>query len=271
MIDVSFFLPGIRTHFWEQMYSTAVAACGKYSFEIVIVSPFDVPDNLKNVECVRVIKDFGNPTRCAQIAAANTRGRLLYHTVDDGFFYPGSIESAVTLYDATCSKLDMINMRYREGPGYSGAALPLDFWRAWSSAELQLPGVGKGWRTSLHFLIDRERFVELGGFDAQFEYLNHPLHDFAFRLQAAGGKIYHSPHEVINCTHYPNETIDHGPIHNAQIFHDAPIFHEMYQSPMAAFDRIPISFDNWKQSPPRWERRFGGKTPTTYEEMLNND
>ncbi len=269
MIDVSFFLPGIRTHFWERLYQTAIDACGNYTFEIVVVSPFDPPKSLLGNERFRVIKDFGCPTRCAQIAASNCRGRLIYHTVDDGFFYPGSIDSAVEFYDKHCQKDDMINMRYREGPNHTGGSLPLEFWTAWTSDELRLPGVAKDWKTSLHFLVNREKFLEMGGFDSRFEYLNHPLHDFAFRLQASGGKIYHSPQEVINCTHYPDQTVDHGPIHNAQIHHDAPIFREMYQNSQAAYERSSIPFDNWKNAPDVWERRFGNNRPETYAEMLN--
>ena len=269
MIDVSFFLPGIRTHMWEKFYETAKLACQNHTFEVVIVSPFEPPDSLKNVENFHVIKDWGCPTRCAQIAAANCKGRLLYHTVDDGYFYKGSIDVAIDLYDKLCTKKDMINMRYREAPDFGGTALPLNFWDAWSSEELQLPGISKNWKISLHFLINREQFVAMGGFDCQFEYLNHPLHDFAFRMQAAGGKILHSPLEVISCTHYPDQTVDHGPIHVAQIFHDSPIFCEIYKNPSAATERYTLDYDNWKKCDEAWDRRFKGKKPASYSEMLS--
>ena len=270
MIDVSFFFPGIRTHFWENLYASAQLACKRHSFEIVVVSPFDPPDSLKNVANFRVIKDWGSPTRCAQIAAKNCLGELIYHTVDDGFFIPDSIDLAIDLYRKSCSKDDMVNMRYREGQNFGGGTLPLTFWDAWTSEELKLPGVNPLWRTSLHFLINREKFIEMGGFDSTFEYLNHPLHDFAFRLQALGGKIFHSHTDVINCTHYPDESVDHGPIHNAQLYHDAPIFKEMYSDPNAAFSRSSIPFNNWENSSPIWERRFGNKKPQNYLEMIHN-
>ena len=268
MIDVSFFLPGIRTHFWEKFYETAKASCQDYTFEIVVCSPFDPPESLKNVENFRVIKDWGNPTRCAQIAALHSKGTLLYHVVDDGYFFPRSVDLAVKFYQQNCTEKDMVNMRYREGPNYSGNVLPLEFWNARGNVELQQPGVNQDWRISLHFLISRAQFYQLGGFDTKFEYLNHPLHDFAFRAQAAGGKIYHSPLETINCTHYPDRTVDHGPIHDAQLTHDAPIFHEMYQNPKAAFDRIDFPFDDWKNSPEIWDRRFKGKKAESYSEIV---
>jgi len=271
MVDVSFFFPGIRTHFWENLYASAHAACKRHTFEVVVVSPFDPPEPLKKFKNFRVIKDWGNPTRCAQIAAKNCSGKLIYHTVDDGLFIPDSIDIAIELYRSACSRNDMVNMRYREGQNFGGSQLPLSFWNAWTSEELRLPGVNPAWKTSLHFLIDREKFVEMGGFDTRFEYLNHPLHDFAFRLQALGGKIFHSQTEVISCTHYPGESVDHGPIHNAQLYHDAPIFNDIYSDPQAAFSRSLIPFDNWESSPAVWERRFGNKKPKDYKEMLNND
>jgi hypothetical protein len=269
MIDVSFFLPGIRTHMWEDFYKSAKLACQEHSFEIVVVSPFDPPEILQNNEQFRVIKDMGHPTRCAQIAALNSRGRLIYHCVDDGIFVPESVDYAIAIYDKSCTSKDMINMRYREGPNYSGGSLPLAFWDAKSSQELCAPGIDSTWRTAPHFLVDRKHFLSMGGFDCQFEYLNHPLHDLAFRVQANGGRIYHSPTDVINCTHYPELTVDHAPVHNAQINHDLPIFRKIYQNPRAAYERMILDISNWKNAPTVWKRRFGDDKITSYVDLIS--
>ena len=212
---------------------------------------------------------MGHPTRCAQIAALHSRGRLIYHCVDDGVFVPESVDNAIAIYDKACTTKDMINMRYREGPNYSGGSLPLTFWDAMSSPELCAPGIDNTWRTAPHFLVDRKHFLSMGGFDCQFEYLNHPLHDLAFRVQANGGRIYHSPTDVINCTHYPELTVDHAPVHYAQINHDFPIFRTLYQNPRAAYERINLDIDNWKDAPVIWKRRFGDGNITSYVDLMS--
>lgn len=62
---------------------------------------------------------------------------------------------------------------------------------------------------------------------------------------------------------------DHSPIHHAQVDHDQPIFKAMYSNPNILEER-EVEYDNWKQAPEIWERRFGNdpdKLPKTYEEL----
>ena len=268
MYDISILVPAIRTHMWKPLYDSAVAACKKYSFELVLVSPFELPEELQQHTNITLIKDYGCPTRAAQIGALHCKGKLIYHCVDDGVFFPDAIDVATDFYNECCEYKDTVNMRYREGSQYSGPPLPESFWYAYSSPELRLPGIDSEWKIALHFLISREYFLELGGWDCQFEYLNHSLHDLMFRIQANGGVVYSSPVETINCDHMPNRTGDHGPIHDAQTIHDAPIFHGIYKEHGAAAKRIVLDFDNWKSAPELWERRFGTSIPTTYSDLL---
>ena len=86
--DVSIMMPAIRTSQWLMMYGSLINACQKYSWELVLVSPFDLPDNMKHFENIKMIKDYGAPSRCAQIGAIACEGEFLYHCVDDAIFLP---------------------------------------------------------------------------------------------------------------------------------------------------------------------------------------
>jgi hypothetical protein len=272
MYDVSILMPAIRTKSWLMLYGSLLNSCKRHTFELVLVSPFDLPDNMKQLENVKLIKDYGAPTRCAQIGAEHCEGRLMYHCVDDAIFLPDSIDLAIDFFDAHCGHKDVVNMRYREGTNYSGQTLPMQFWMAWAHDELRLPGIPQHYKISLHHMMNMEYFRELGGWDCQFEYINHPLHDLMFRVQADGGTLYDSPTDGTTCNHFIDKTGDHAPIFDAQTFSDKPIFDEMYSFLNAAADRIHLDLDNWKDSPEVWVRRFkekeDGTLPSSYEEIL---
>ena len=57
-------------------------------------------------------------------------------------------------------------------------------------------------------------YKEVGGIDCRFEHVNMNCNDLAFRIQAAGGKIYPSPDIVIKQTNIStkNESVHRLPI-----------------------------------------------------------
>lgn len=267
--DISVLMPAIRTHKWFKMYNSLLNSCKKYTFELVLVSPFDLPEEMKNLTNVKLIKDYGCPTRAAQIGIYHCEGDMLYHCVDDALFFNNAIDMAFDFYKSEkCTHKDVVNMRYRESPNYTGPQLPLEFWNAYYHEELRLPGIKENWKISLHHFMSLNYFKSIGGWDCQFEYLNHPLHDLMFRVQSDGGVIYNSPMDVTTCDHYPGKSVDHGPIHDAQIYHDLPIFQKIYNEPNAVSKRIVLPLDNWKQCPDIWERRFKSEKPTCYIDLI---
>ena len=270
MVNVSLILPGIRTNNWYNFYQSALEACKEFSFELVIVSPFDLPKELVDLpyKNIKLIKDYGCPSRATQLAVLNAEGEFIYNCVDDGLFFQKSIDYALN-YCYRFDYMDILNMRYREQQGGSGTQLPFDFWYAWYHDELRLPGIKREWKISLHFLMRKALYLELGGVDCQFEYVNHGAHDLMFRIQELGGKIYDSSIEGLNCEHMPGISGDHKPIHDAQISHDKPIFDFIYQNPNAAKERLHLNLHNWKDSPEIWTRRFDpNNLPTKYEDLL---
>lgn len=265
--DLSILIPAIRVHKWYNLYNSLLNSCKKYTFELVLIGPFDLPPEMTGIKNVKFIKDFGCPTRAAQLGVSHCEGNFLYHCVDDALFFENAIDESLFFYEKNCSAKDVINMRYRESSNYTGVELPEEFWYAHFHEELRLPGINSSWKISLHHLMSLDYFKYLGGWDCQFEYLNHPLHDLMFRVQYDGGILYNSPIEATTCDHYPGTSGDHKPIHESQLYHDAPIFKTIYNDVNAVNKRVIIPLDNWKQCPDIWERRFKNKKPHSYYEL----
>jgi len=233
-----------------------------------LISPFDLPEPLG--DNVRVVKDYGCPTRAAQLGLSHCKGRLIYHCVDDGIFLEGAIDRAIKVYNKECNVEDALMMPYREGKNYSGKDMPSNYWTSGTHADLRMPGIAPNWKTSAHFMMDLDHLLNfLGGFDCNFEYLVHPIHDLMFRIQANGDAVIQPPFSVQNCSHLPGIMGDHGPIHYAQIEHDAPIFYNIYKYRKAADNRIQLDKHAWKNCPEIWERRFNNKKPKEYKELYD--
>ena len=253
------------------MYGSLFNACKEHSWELVLVSPFDLPPEMKHFDNVKLIKDYGAPTRAAQIGAIQCEGEYMYHCVDDAIFLPDAIDDAIKFLRQENNKKHVVNMRYREGAMYSGQTLHMGFWAAHSHGELQLPGIPREYKISLHHFMRMDYFKELGGWDCSYEYINHPLHDLMFRVQADGGQLFDSATDATTCNHYVNKSVDHAPIYDAQTYGDKPKFDAIYSQPgNPAADRIKIDLNNWEQSSPIWKRRFefkDGKLPQSYKEL----
>tara|TARA_R100000008_G_scaffold86793_1_gene81650 strand:+ start:16057 stop:16956 length:900 start_codon:yes stop_codon:yes gene_type:complete len=268
--DLTIVIPAFRVPLWENLYESAKDACKKYKWELLFVSPFDLPPGLQEKENVSLLKDYGNVVRCVQLGVQKAQGELFFLTVDDCVFAENSIDLAMEEYNKTCGEKDAMAMLYSEG----GNALPKEYWtvqgppgRPDIAAPLNLPGIDRSWRIANQCLMRKDRFIELGGVDAEnFEYLDKPIHDFMFRLQRDGGKIHFSPTHVCIATHLYEKSGDHGPVHNA--YHkDIPYFNMLYSVPHLYENRVKIDFDNWKTSPAIWRRRFSADRPETYEDL----
>jgi len=268
MYDISLTMPAIRTNNWEAFYESAKQSCSNHSFELVLVSPFELPNSLKSINNITHILDKGNPSRCTQIANIAAKGKLIYNCVDDGLFFNSALDWVVDEFNHLHNDLDVINMRYRESSDRKCGEFPLTYWNTSYHSSLRLPGINPSWKLSLHFVMKRHTYLSLGGIDCNFEYSNHGIHDLMFRIQAAGGTIFNSLVEGLNCTHFPGQVADHGPINDAQLYHDEPIFNSIYSNPQAAYKRKYLDLDNWMMQPQVWERRFYREI-TKYEDLIN--
>ena len=265
MVDVTLLTPAIRTPRWKSFYESAKKACKKYEFEIMFISPFKLPEELQGLPEVKLIQDYGCPSRATEIGVEAATGTFLYNCVDDGVFYENCIDDALDFFNSKCMDTDIINMRYRESTHATRDEFPLSYWEARPNG-LSFPGVREGWKIALHFLMKKNLYQDLGGIDCAFEYVNHSIHDLVFRAQAKGSVVHMSPTEGLNCTHYEGTTGDHAPIHNAQLGHDEPLFRQLYEDIYASV-RHPVTFTPWHECDAVWSRRFGYELPLTYEDL----
>lgn len=260
MFDISILIPGIRTHNWPYLLETIKASCAKYSYEVIFAGPFP-PETYSNVQYYQT---YACPSVAGQLGATLCRGRLILHSVDDAHFLPGVIDACVPLLE---NRKDVVNTRYTENDNYSGKTFSLDYWRAHHHDPLKLPGIPEHYKIALHFLMDYSYFKELGGFDCSYEYMNFNLHDLMFRVQYDGGRLIDSPTDVTNCDHLVGG--EHAIIESAAVS-DGEIFNRKYSNPNALHpEMIRINYDNWRQQPEVWPRRFK-KMYKSYQEMVND-
>lgn len=246
---LSVFLPTIRTHLLEKWYSTLELSCDRHEFEVVFCGPFTPPDSLIHKENVSFIQDYGSPTRSAQLAAISCKGDFLYHTVDDILFNTGVISNELDTVESN----RITAMRYVEGVDYGGGDLPISYWYA-TNAYRGYSNVNPKWGIGVHFLMRRSLFVDYGGFNCDFEYLNHATHDLLFRLQANGIK-YKTSNEVASTADWmPGTSGDHAAIHYAQTTHDDGLFRSLWHN--YTDSRREVKLDNWSDQKSVWDRRF---------------
>ena len=44
-LDITFLIPGIRTNRWKALYDSLHLACKNYKWELLLISPFELPMN----------------------------------------------------------------------------------------------------------------------------------------------------------------------------------------------------------------------------------
>lgn len=266
-MDLSISMPGIRTHNWLGVLNSIKESCKKYSWEVTFAGPFDPPAEIAHFTNVHFIKTFANASAACQMAAEQAIGWLHTSLADDGLLLPNALDESIDLYFSWDHPKKIINLTYTEDVNYTGQPFPESFWFAHSHGPLQCAGVPKHYRTSMAPMFNTQQYKELGGLDCAYEYPNFNLHDLIFRAQYDGFEIRHSPNVVSKCDHYRDK--DHVVIEHA---HDVDMhrFREKWNNPNVLHSgMVHIPFDNWKNHAHPWERRFKGRQPSTYQELLN--
>lgn len=272
MKDVSIILPSIRPQNLEKFYAATMLACKNTSFEIIIVSPYELPKSLDKLSNIKYLKSYASPTVAAQMGTALCNSRFLYNTTDDGLIQEGAIDEAIELFESSnsgCSSAaaqkTIINMIYEEGVlnpdtleslASHTSYHPPEYWKTSFHGPLRIPGVRPDWGMVMHFFVLTEYYYYMGGYDCRFEYSNHAIHDLMFRCQADGARVINMPRTVFKCSHLPEESGDHGPVHRSQIGRDSKLFNQIYSDEFAAHKRFRLSYRNWKNQPDVWSERF---------------
>lgn len=252
MTKLSVVLPGIRTHLWQQFYDSVVQSVGDYSFEIVFVGPGPFPESLNQHKNIKYLRDFGHPCRCGQIGTMLAEGEIFTWSSDDAIYQPNALRDCINLLEKSNHK-DGIVVRYCEGQNWTGSMPADNYWIARTHDSNKLPGVLDSYMIAPVGMYYLDYFTELGGWDCRFEHLNMSCHDLAFRVQNDGGQLHLSPNLVMSCDWCPNSS-DYAPMHAAYRENDLPLFQQMYSTPQP--NKVKIDFNNWKDSPSIWPRRF---------------
>lgn len=261
---VSIILPSIRPANLKRWYDAASLACCEHDWEVIIVSPYPLPESLNKKSNIKYLRSFHSPTVASQLGTLLCGGEFLYNCVDDGLLLPGALDLAINTWNKrNLTDKDILNMRYREGVldvktleplKTMSQELPIDYWRAHHHAALRLPSIKSEWHISLHFFMKTQTYNIYGGYDCQFEYSSFAIHDLIFRLQADGANIINLDKEAMWCSHLPGESGDHFAVHQAQEYHDWPIFKQIYSNSID--NRIKLDYNNWKKHDSIWKKRF---------------
>lgn len=279
MTNLSIIVPTIRTHLLEDLYQSFCDSCNEHSFEVIFVGPFDIPSTLTEKTNVKYIKDYGQPSRAAQIGLLETKGELTCWITDDCFCYPNTLSQTIGFYEAECIETDIIGMRFFENPDHYTAikngtttdysptqrlkSHPDNYWFAGTSYRYY-KGVQPHWGIACLFMTDTHNLKMFGGWDCQWEHLNHSTHDLLFRMQQQGNRFFLTDYDVFVANWYEGTSKDHAPVHYGQLTHDEQLFFQTWAQPN---DRNQISINNWQECPEIWERRFGQSQPNTYKDL----
>jgi hypothetical protein len=253
-MKISLIAPAIRTERWLTMYESIKI---DYDWEIVIVSPYDLPDSLKNKNNIKFIKDYGAPMRASCIAMSESKGKYFTWVADDGVLVDNTLNKAISMLDSSNNTKKIIVMNYIEsGPSHCFSGQPQPDWMfQLNVAYPKTAYIPDSWKIMNCFLMHKEYYDYLGGWDAAFEATPLGQADLAVRAQRDGCEIEILNEPMISCGHMAGTSGDHAPVHYGQTEHDEPLYKQIYSSPECV-NRIKIDIENWKKSPPRWLRRF---------------
>lgn len=262
--DLSICLPAIHTEYWEELYQSLQEACSKHSFELVLIGPYAPSEELGSKDNVKYVKSFASSVRATMEGSIQCEGRLMAVPADDGYFYPESFDQSIDLLDQMNPR-DLIVLRYREGKNYkhprkSGKnSKRLNYWEVRSHPTLNKLGIPLHYKHACQPLLSLEYFREIGGFDCRFEHVAMAAHDLSYRAQRNGSNVHLSPIEVMNADWRPG-TPEHIPIEISHNEHDYPLFQAIHRD-KGIGNRTVIDFDNWKDAPTVWPRRWPNGVP----------
>lgn len=277
--ELTVLVPGIRTKNWKRLYES-VGNSFKGTYEIIFIGPYLPPEDLVCADNIRYIQDWGSPIRCQQIALTKAEGVFITWAADDGYFIKDALSIAydkiMSCYDTpthnefiinklevTSTGIAFNNKRIVMGKYYEGnndGDMPMqnnDYYDLNNHDATRIKWLPKPCYMLNVGLVPTSLLLEMGGWDAEnFEVCPMAYNDLAVRMQRNGVEFIIQDEMMFTCSHLPGHEGDHGPIHDAQIYHDQPRFMSIYGT-NNCLNRINIDINNWKQARSKWIRRFG--------------
>lgn len=258
-MKLSILLSGIRPNNWLKLYDSIGKSYNGNDWELIIVSPYELPLLMTHHKNVQWYQDWGNPCHCQQIALTKATGEYINWLADDGELTPHSMDIALSLLskEPDVDYKTIVIGKYLEGDDYSADMKEDSYYILNNHMGSQCKYLPPDTPLVNMGLVSRKLLFELGGWDSsKFEVLPIAYNDFSVRSKNFGCKYIHQKEVMFTCTHTPGVTGDHAPIHNAQTFRDEPMFKLIYNREESK-NRIKIDLNNWEKSAGRWQRRFG--------------
>lgn len=254
--QLSVILPTIRKERLANLYESFKLS---YSgdFELIVVSPYELPDELKGKGNIKYIQDWGNPVRCQQLALCQATGDYIHRAVDDSLYLIGSMDKAflnigrniVALkYTESNASVDRTHAAFQNmnNPEFYNLTYHHQTLKPYVPAHFKMINFG---------IYPKSLLLGVGGWDCQFESVAIAELDLAIRIQMFGAEVTLSDDIVLECDWMPGHEGDHGPMHDA-FAPDMEKYNEIYSSPECE-NRVVQNLTNWMGSPEKWERRFG--------------
>jgi glycosyltransferase involved in cell wall biosynthesis len=253
--EISIIMPAIRTDNWIKVYESIQNSTSR-NFELIIGSPYDLPAELRGYKNIKIVKDWGSPTRASQIASMLIEGKYVFPTYsDDSIFIKNAIDENLNLLISLgeCIK-NAVVCKYSESQNYSAPTRYQDddYYKLINAYKTNPEIVNKDWWIYNTVFMHSEYFLNMGGFDCSFQACPYSHADLAIRCQSDGANAVMSNHPIIMCDH--NQS-DHMPIEISQIYEDAPVFNHKYSKEIDK-TKNKIDLMNWRSAPSVWKHRF---------------
>lgn len=272
--DLSIICPAIRSDRWLNMY-TAIEASFTGSWELVLVTERELPEELKHKGNIKVIFSERAPMQKQQQGLEHVEGEYVTVMSDDSVWLPGALDRA---FIETIPKLknykELIVLKYLEGkefdfPSWYIKQVPpdmqfktnYDFMKHdkyyWSDSHESSNMVGIPYHSPILScaIFTKKLLFEIGGWRADlFESQAMGNVELAARLMWYGCTYIIQDFISSTCGYYESSTGDHSAIHYAQINHDQPILNKMFKD-NSNRNNLIIPMDNWKLTPEVWYRK----------------
>lgn len=247
---LSIIMPAIRVENWVDLYKSIVSSCS-HSFELILVSPYKIPDILERSANIKYVKDFGSPNRCFNIALSLAEGEYCTWGADDGIYQDGVLDKAINILDNSKNYKKIVSMSTVEAARHYSE----EFCFINKHKEISSPYIPDNYRLLALGMMRTQYFKELGGIDCKYE--THAIGhiDLSIRAQNDGAEIQFLQDICMRLSHMPGISGDHAPMHYAQTEHDEELYRTLYRDQnYKHLNRLDLF--NWKNSPQVWARRF---------------
>ena len=245
-MNLSIIVPSIRTYNWKNWIDCIINSCKRYSYEIIFIGP-EYSSEIEKYRNIKYVRDFGHPNRCQQIGILIAEGEYVTFGSDDCMYKPDLIDKCLDI--AYFNKLDYMTTGYNEGGNIAVSNFTIR--NCYQSGK----NVEQNWIIFNSVFIQRN-ILEKYNLDTNFSVTCIGHTDLACRVQSnklLRGAILNE--NIMECSHMPGRTGDHGPICDAQTFIDGPAFFNKYNQ-----DKIPTDIIDWKEwknnTHQVWKERF---------------